>query len=194
MPVARRSATARETPDETLMERYRDGDSAAFDELFRRYEPRAYAYFVRRTHSADRARDLYQDLFLRIHRGRDSFDPARNFSTWLFQIARRLLIDDLRRAHRSHEQPYGSREPLPIGPGAGDGVADREVLAQLLDTLSADERYVLVSAKVEGIGYPELAAQLGRSVDAVKQMASRAMRRLRAVPRSAAAGAISTGR
>lgn len=194
MPAPRRRATAREVPDETLMLRYVDGDSEAFDELFRRYEPRAYAYFASRTRSADRAQDLYQELFLRIHRGRDSYDSARAFSPWFFQIAHRLLIDDARRAHRSREHPYANQEPPSIGPSGGDSVADREHLAQLLDTLSADERYVLISAKAEGVGYPELAVQLGKSVDAVKQMASRAMRRLREVPQSAAAGSMSSRR
>jgi DNA-directed RNA polymerase specialized sigma24 family protein len=52
----------------------------------------------------------------------------------------------------------------------------------LLGALTAEERYVLVSAKVHGLGYAELAAQLGKSADAVKQLASRAMRRLRGVP------------
>ncbi len=190
MSIPRRPATAREVPDETLMGRYADGDDAAFDELFLRYEPRAYGYFASRTGSADRAQDLYQELFLRIHRARDSYDPARAFSPWFFQIAHRLLIDDARRAYRSQEQPYGNLEPRAIAATAADGMLEREALARVLEPLSADERYVLVSAKAEGVSYQELAVQLGKSVDAVKQMASRAMRRLRAVHRSSAAGAL----
>ena len=58
-------------------------------------------------------------------------------------------------------------------------MADREQIDQLLDTLSPEERYVVLSAKVEGIGYPELAEHLGKSVDAVKKLASRAIQRLR---------------
>jgi DNA-directed RNA polymerase specialized sigma24 family protein len=49
--------------------------------------------------------------------------------------------------------------------------------------LSPLERYVLVSSKVEGVGYPQLAVELGKSADAVKKMASRAMQRVRATPR-----------
>ena len=68
------------------MERYVDGDSTAFDELFRRYEPRAFSYFLRRTGSPDRAQDLYQDLFLRIHRARDTYDSRRSFAPWLQSV------------------------------------------------------------------------------------------------------------
>ncbi len=172
------------------MRQYADGDAEAFDELFRRYEPRAFSFFVERTHSRERARDLYQELFLRIHRGRDSYDPARAFTPWFLQIAHRLLVDDRRRAYRSREVPIGDREPRSDRASERDGVADREQLGQILEGLSAEERYVLVSAKAEGIGYPELAARLDKSVDAVKKMASRAMQRLRAasLPTTASVG------
>ncbi len=168
------------------MRHYADGDAEAFDELFRRYESRAFAFFVRRTASRERAQDLYQELFLRIHRARDSYDPARAFTPWFFQIAHRLLIDDRRRAYRSREVSIGDREARWNRASARDEVADREQLGQILEQLSSEERYVLISAKAEGIGYPELAAQLDKSVDAVKKLASRAMQRVRAASLSPA--------
>lgn len=188
MPTLRRPPPLQEVGDEVLMRQYVDGDSEAFDELFRRYEPRAFSFFLKRTHSRDRAQDLYQGLFLRIHRARDSFDPARSFAPWFFQIAHRLLVDDQRRAYRSHEVSIEGREHRSHRTIGRDEVADREQLGQILDGLSAEERYVLVSAKVEGIGYPELATHLGKSVDAVKKLASRAMQRVRVAPRAAHAG------
>lgn len=161
------------------MRHYVDGDTAAFDEIFRRYEPRAFAFFLKRTRSRERARDLYQELFLRVHRARDRYDSARAFAPWFFQIAQHLLVDDQRRAYRSQEIPIGDREALLDASRVRDDAMDREQVGQILEALSAEERYVLVSAKVEGLGYPELAAQLDKSVDAVKKLASRAMQRLR---------------
>ena len=160
------------------MERYVNGDAEAFDEIFRRYESRAFAYFVERTRSRDRARDLYQELFLRVHRARDAYDAGRPFAPWFFQIAHRLLIDDVRRAYRSHEVPLGESVPRDSRSPADD-VAAREQLAVLLGGLSAEERLVLVAAHGEGVGYAELARRLGKSVDAVKKMASRTVLRLR---------------
>jgi RNA polymerase sigma-70 factor (ECF subfamily) len=161
------------------MARYAAGAPEAFDELFRRYEPRAYGFFLKRTGSPQRAEDLYQELFLRIHQARDRYDPARPFTPWFFQIANRLLIDDLRRAFRSHEVPIRDREPCTARRGSEEQMADREQLDQLLHTLSPEERYLVLSAKVEGIGHPELAKHLGKSVDAVKKKTSRAIQRLR---------------
>jgi RNA polymerase sigma-70 factor (ECF subfamily) len=162
------------------MARYADGDVGAFEELFQRYERRAYVFFLKRTGSPERSEDLYQELFLRIHRARDRYEPSRPFTPWFFQIATRLLVDDYRRAFRSHELPMEERELRAERPGSEDVVADREEVSQLLEGLSPDERYVVLSAKVEGIGYPELAEHLGKSADAVKKMASRAIGRLRA--------------
>jgi RNA polymerase sigma-70 factor (ECF subfamily) len=169
--------------DEDLMRRYADGDSAAFDELFRRYEPRAYAFFYRRTNSEERAQDLYQELFLRLHRSRAAYDPSRAFAPWFFQIANRLLIDDRRRAFRKHEVPGAEHERPSSERDSEHLLGDLEEVEQLFGELSAEERHVLVSAKVEGAGYSELARELGKSVDAVKKMASRALQRLRASSR-----------
>lgn len=179
-----------ELADELLMTRYADGDAEAFEELFRRHESRAYAYFLKRTRSPDRARDLYQELFLRIHRGRDAYDPSREFAPWFFQIAHRLLIDDQRRAYRCHEVPMEAREIRAETRGCDDQLGNRERLIRILGELSSEERYILVSAKLEGVGYLELATRLGKSVEAVKKAASRAMQRLRTSgPRAAPAGA-----
>ncbi len=170
----------REVPDELLMARYAEGDADAFDQLFGRYEPRAYAYFLKRTGSPERSQDLYQELFLRIHRARDRYDAQRPFAPWLFQIAQRLLVDDHRRAYRAYEVPIEDPERQSEQAGSEELASERELLGQALDTLSAEERYVLVSSKLEGVAYPELARQLGKSVEAVRKTASRTLQRLRA--------------
>ena len=180
-----RSGRAGEHSDETLMDRYARGDSAAFDELFARYQERSYAFFLRRTRSEDRAADLYQELFLRIHRARESYDPGRSFAPWFFQIARRLLIDALRRdrcreASLFEDEIYSGSAEL----GPEHHVATAEQADAILGQLSGIERYVLVSAKIHGREYAELARELGKSAAAVKQLASRAIQRLRAGERS----------
>jgi RNA polymerase sigma-70 factor, ECF subfamily len=167
-------------PDETLMARYVDGDSRAFEELFARYEPRAYVYFLRRTGSRERAEDLYQALFLRVHRARAGYDSARPFAPWFFRIAHRLLVDDARRAFRTYEVPILERDPQGEEQSGEERLANREQVDRLLERLSPEEWYVLVGAKVEGVDYPDLAVDLGRSVVAVRKMASRALRKLRA--------------
>ncbi len=193
MPGTVRRANGQEESDEKLMARYAAGDLDAFDELFRRYDLRAYFFFLKRTDSPQRAEDLYQELFLRIHRARGRFDPERAFAPWFFQIANHLLIDDCRRAFRRHELLIDWLDPRAEQPTSEAQVADREQVDQLLRTLSPQARYVVLEAKADGIGYSALAARLGKSEDAVKKMASRAIQRLRsAAPPETGPGARAT--
>jgi len=170
-----------ETTDSQLMERYALGDGRAFDELFRRYEGRVYAYFLRRTRSPDSARDLYQDLFVRIHRFRARFDPSQAFESWFFTIARHVYIDHLRRS-RGFENLAGDS----LMDRARDCDAERQAIARaeahrILAGLSPEQGAVLVAAKVGGFDYAEIAEDLGKTVAAVKQAASRTIRRIRAL-------------
>src|SRR5262245_7716344 len=87
-------------PDSQLMKLYAHGSQGAFEELFRRYEGRAFRFFLRRVHCEARARDLYQELFLRLHRFRHTYDASRPFEPWFFYIARRVLVDEWRRRFR----------------------------------------------------------------------------------------------
>lgn len=178
MPVRKTLPAANSVSDEALMERYVHGDGPAFDEIFQRYERRAFAYFSRRTGSPDRAQDLYQELFLRVHRARDAYDAQRAFAPWFFQIAHRLLIDDRRRTHRAYEVPLEDSAAVSTRDETPARVADRQQLTRALAGLSEEERFVLVRAKGGGESYAEIALHLGKSVAAVKKMASRAMRRL----------------
>jgi RNA polymerase sigma-70 factor (ECF subfamily) len=163
--------------DEDLMAEYAAGKVEAFDELFLRYEHAAYAFFVKRVGSQDRAQDLYQELFLRVHRGRHAYDPCRPFTPWFFQIAHRLLVDDFRRAFRHYEAPLGNI--VDSAPGGEQSLPIQGDLEQLMSGLSSEEQYVLHAAKLAGSEYREIAADLGKSVDAIKKMASRAMQKLR---------------
>ena len=170
-----------ETTDSQLMERYALGDGRAFDELFRRYEGRSYAFFLRRTRSADDARDLYQDLFLRIHRFRARFDPSQGFESWFFTIARHVYIDHLRRS-RGIEEGFGDwlADPAPNCDAERQTIARSEA-HRILAGLSPEQEAVLVAAKVGGLDYAEIAKELGKTVAAVKQVASRTIRRIRAL-------------
>lgn len=170
--------------DAELMDRYASGDLDAFDALFRRYDRRAFGFLLRRTRCPDRAADLHQELFLRIHRFRDRFDASQRFAPWFFEVARNVWHDDLRRRHRLRSELDEQRaEELPAGHDLERSVGDRELAEQLLAGLAPGARALLVAATVEGMSYRELSSQLGRSAASLKQTGSRALRRLRQLAR-----------
>lgn len=168
--------------DEALMDRYARGDPEAFDRLFVRYARRAYAFFLSRVRSPDRAADLFQELFLRIHRGRDTFRADGRFEAWFFGVARRVLADDLRRRGPPLEVlPNGLAA---AGPSPERELEVREALAALERELGEEERWIVVAAKGAGEDGAAIGRELGRTAAAVRQILSRATRRLRASRKS----------
>lgn len=170
----------KDATDGELMALYARGSQPAFGELFRRYESRAYGYFLRRVRCEARAADLYQELFLRLHRFRDTYDPGRPFEPWFFHIARHVLVDEWRRRYRQAETGLEEGLLRASEPDPEQRAEAREEAARSLEDLSPEQARILVDAKVWGLEYAEIAGALSKSVDSVKQAASRSLRRLRA--------------
>src|SRR5881397_1939479 len=83
--------------DRALVTRILEGDRDRFTELVRRYEKRLVNYVYRITHRYEEAHDLAQEIFVKVFLALDRYDPAYQFSTWLFRIAQNSSIDVLRK-------------------------------------------------------------------------------------------------
>jgi RNA polymerase sigma factor (sigma-70 family) len=179
-----------------------DGDwlTAAFEE--HRDHLRAVAY--RLLGSMTDADDAVQDTWLRLT-GTDTSE-VENLGGWLTTVVARVSLNMLRSRRHRHEEPFGSwpdaaelaaRAGAVAGPdGAGPAVpaagdpegeavlADSVGLALLvvLDTLTPAERLAFVLHDMFAMPFTEVAAVLGRSADATRQLASRARRRVRGAP------------
>ncbi len=174
------------TSDEILMAAYQAGSEAAFSALYERHAGSVYGFLVRRLGDAALAQDLYQEAFLRLHRARATYDPGRPFRAWLFGIVHNLLTDALRsraRAPIADGTVGAGREPASAARAPEDLAATREsatALGRAMSTLSSDEATVLILARLEGLSYDDIGSILGRSAAATKQLAYRALQRVRA--------------
>jgi RNA polymerase sigma-70 factor, ECF subfamily len=84
--------------DEDLMIAIHQGEAAAFDELYSRYQKRLLYYFYRMLgNSYEKAGDFLQDIFMKIIERPDQFDSSRRFSTWLFSVAHNMCKNEYRR-------------------------------------------------------------------------------------------------
>src|SRR5689334_6443221 len=97
------------------MNRYADGDAAAFQEVYDLVIPRLEALFHRRTRDRGCAEDLVQQTLLQVHRARRSFVRGSDVIPWIYAIGRRLLIDSRRRRRNevlfsSTDNDAGTRE------------------------------------------------------------------------------------
>ena len=91
------------TPDESLMEAYRDGDLPAFDVLVRRHRHRLLNFLVRMTRNVQMAEEVQADAWLKVHRAASRYEPRARFTTYLFTVAYRQCLTVLEtKAHRVH--------------------------------------------------------------------------------------------
>jgi RNA polymerase sigma-70 factor, ECF subfamily len=167
------------------MAAYQAGNEAAFSELFERYSGSVYGFLVRRLGDRSLAEDLYQEAFLRLHRARAAYDSRRPFRAWLFSIVHHLLTDTFRNRGRTPTtvSAEDALEARSDGRSPERIAAAREETASLhraLQALSSDEATVLILARLEGLSYDDIGAILGRSAAATKQLAYRALKRVRA--------------
>ena len=86
--------------DSALMLRYRDGDVAAFEALYRRHNDSLYRYLLRLSLNQATADDLFQETWGKIVKARQNYRPTAKFSTFLFRVAHNCFIDYVRRNKR----------------------------------------------------------------------------------------------
>jgi RNA polymerase sigma-70 factor (ECF subfamily) len=181
--------------DEELMLRYRDGDTAAFETLYRRYERPLFDFIYRMAPNAADSESLFQETFFRLVRAKGRYRAAAQFRTWLFHIAVNLCRDRARRMkHRTHlslNDPVfpGSdgREDgqslvldpaTPVGVSVEAGELEAAVKGAI-GALPEDERAVVVLKEYQELTYPEIAEIMGRPVGTLKSIHHRACERLR---------------
>src|SRR5215471_16279191 len=88
-----------------ILERFAKGDLDAFEELFRQFQSRVYAWIVRIVRDRGVAEDLTVETFWRIYRSRARFDPQGNFGAWAYRIATNLALNHIRRRRPEEELP-----------------------------------------------------------------------------------------
>jgi len=181
------SGGANAPPDaaSTSMERYAAGDEGAFSDLYDLVAPRLYRYLLRRTRDAVCAEDLLQQTLLHIHRARGSFIPGADVMPWVLAIARRIVIDSARSAHREIELT-NETEALNVAATtdcADDIVEAKELALQLereLARLPQPQQLAFELLRRRGFSPAEAAEILETTVGAVKLRAHRAHQSLRA--------------
>jgi RNA polymerase sigma factor (sigma-70 family) len=159
--------------------------SSAFERVYDENLWGVYGYLAYRVSSTADAEDLTQLTFERALKAWDRFDSRRaSAATWLFAIARNLLVDHYRRDHSRRHEPIGDdesteaalghRELEPHGPGVS---AD---LAAALEQLGRRDREVVALRFGGDLTGPEIAELTGLTLANVQQILSRSLRRLRA--------------
>lgn len=183
--------------DRILVDRFKAGDQAAFDEMVKRHWDRIYAMVHQLLRNPQDAEEVTQDAFIRAHRGLVNFRGDSAFSTWLYQIATNLARNRYwywwrrKRDHTvSFDQPVGPDNSTPLSEvfaaeleTPDDVTVTQELVDRIavgMEKLSPKHREILVLRNVKNMSYEDIADILGISVGTVKSRIARARESLRA--------------
>ncbi len=175
---------AAEQSDQDLMLRYRDGDAAAFEELYARHKGPLYRYLMRQCGHPANAEEIFQEVWIRVIRSRERYKPLAKFSTLLYQIARNCFIDQVRRQGRSAIDAAAAVEPDTLLAGddperaASLGESGRRLTAAIA-ALPHDQREAFLLKEEGGFALAEIADITGTGRETVKSRLRYAMRKLR---------------
>jgi RNA polymerase sigma-70 factor (ECF subfamily) len=184
--------------DKLLLERFRQGDDRAFDDIVHLYRDRIFRRVFGMLKNHEDAEEVTQDTFLRARRGLESFRGDAAFSTWLYQIATNLAHNRYwfwwrRRRHAavsldamvSPEANLTLAEVLPDeSPDPGEDAVTQELVERVqaaMEKLSPAHREILTLRNVRNLSYEEIAAQLDLSLGTVKSRIARARDMLKEV-------------
>lgn len=180
---------AGELDDTDLMVAYRDGDVAAFENLYERHKGSLYRYYLRQGLNDAIAAELFQEVWMKIIRARERYRPAARFTTYMYQIAHNCLIDHYRRSGRSvttFDEGIVAVQELPgsdcDGPESGAvSLETRERFRAALAVLPDEQREAFVLREEAGLGLTDIAAATGVSAETAKSRLRYAVRKLRSL-------------
>lgn len=163
--------------DVRRVQRLAGGDEAALQELFDKWKRPLLGFFYRSLGSQADAEDLTLEVFVRLHRSAARYEPAAQFSTYLFHIAHNLLLNELRRRRRKPAQPAAPAVFDYLAGGEGDAARRlaelEEVFQRALERLPEKYRTPLLLVKQQQLDYPAAAAALRMTENALRVLVHR---------------------
>jgi RNA polymerase sigma-70 factor (ECF subfamily) len=158
-------------PDLAILRKAQRGDERAFAIILRMYETPVYNYVLRLTNGEKSlAEDLTQEVFLRVFQGLPRFSLRCKFTTWLFQVTKNRVLDELRAKER---RPLASVciddvPPLQALELPAERVEEIDALWRAIDGLPVDLKMALLLRDVVGLSYNEIADSLEITLATVK--------------------------
>jgi RNA polymerase sigma-70 factor (ECF subfamily) len=176
--------------DLDLMLRVRDGDAASFEVLLRRYRLPLVGYFRRMVRDQAMAEDLAQEVFLRVYKSRERYQPDARFTTWLYRIATNLALNAIR---DRRDEVSGSADEDGEGGATLERFVDpcptveqrlvqrdrERLIRESVEALPDNQRAAVILHKYQEVDYRQIAGILSISESAVKSLLFRAYETLR---------------
>ena len=179
--------------DNELIIQAKSGNDTAFEELIYRYDRSVLAIALKYVHDTDEAKDIYQEVFIRVYRGLKNFEMKSEFSTWLFRIATNVCLSYKSRSKKHLQQSIDEQIAAEDDEVLKYELADDEmdpgeiminldlgdIIRDAVDSLSSKQRMTFILKHYEGYKIREIADMLNCKEGTVKKYLFDAIRNLR---------------
>ena len=157
-------------PDYALLRQAQRGNERAFSVIVKAYEVPVYNYVLRMVGDRALAEDLSQEIFLRIYQGLPGFSLRCRFTTWLFQVAKNRVLDELRARDRKPQSVLTLEDmpPLDVLDAPLERVEAIDAVWRAVALLNPDLKMALLLRDVVGLSYTEIADSLEITLATVK--------------------------
>src|SRR5215204_560305 len=157
-------------PDLGVLRKAQRGDERAFTLIVRTYETPVYNYVLRLVNDRSLAEHLTQEVFLRVFQGLPRFSLRSKFTTWLFQVTKNRVLDELRAKER---RPMASVNlddvpPLEVLDAPFERLEAIDAVWRAVENLNVDLKMALLLRDVVGLSYTEIADSLEITLATVK--------------------------
>ena len=157
-------------PDHGVLRKAQRGDERAFSIIVRTYQIPVYNYVLRMVGDRALAEDLTQEVFLRVFQGLPRFSLRSKFTTWLFQVTKNRVLDELRTIERRPRAVVDLDDipPLEVVDAPFERLEAIDAVWRAVERLSVDLKMALLLRDVVGLSYSEIADSLEVTLATVK--------------------------
>jgi RNA polymerase sigma-70 factor (ECF subfamily) len=157
-------------PDLGVLRKAQRGDERAFSIIVRTYETPVFNYVLRLVGDRSLAEDLTQEVFIRVFQGLPKFSLRSKFTTWLFQVTKNRVLDELRANERRPRALVAIEDvpPLEVVDAPLERLEAIDALWRAVDALNTDLKMALLLRDVVGLSYNEIADSLETTLATVK--------------------------
>jgi RNA polymerase sigma-70 factor, ECF subfamily len=157
-------------PDLGVLRKAQRGDERAFSLILRAYETPVYNYVLRLVGDRSLAEDLTQEVFLRVYQGLPKFSLRSKFTTWLFQVTKNRVLDELRANERRPRSVVAIDDiaPLEVLDAPFERLEAIDAVWRAVGNLTVDLKMALLLRDVVGLSYTEIADSLEITLATVK--------------------------
>jgi len=167
-----------EWDDEDLMKSYVQGNYQAYEILYSRHKSRVYSYLHKRLKNRELVDELFQNIFLKVHKSRNLYSSKFKFTQWLYTISRNELTDNFRKSNRAEfikfDESYQSQTTV-----NDDQENESTIDFSEHSNLSAKEKSAIELRYIEDKEFKEISELLDTSQSNARKLISRAIKKIK---------------